>query len=361
MTTANPILARADELIATAKALTAPGKGFLAADESTGTIGKRFQSIKIENTEENRRAYRELLFTTPKPWEKYCSGVILYEETLYQKTKDSVPFVEILKQRHVIPGIKVDKGVVPLAGTDGETTTQGFDDLGKRCAEYYKQGARFAKWRAVIKISPQAPCELGIQENARGLARYASICQENGLVPIVEPEVLMDGDHDIQRAAYVTETVLAACYKALNDHHVLLEGTLLKPNMVTPGSESKQKVTAQEIAFYTVRTLRRTVPPAVPGVMFLSGGQSEEEASENLNAINNVEGPKPWSLSFSYGRALQNSTLKIWKGDPANLSAAQEAFFKRCEANGLAALGKFIPEKSAGQTSESLHVKDYKY
>jgi len=359
-TTANLILAHADELITTAKALTAPGKGFLAADESTGTIGKRFQSIKVENTEENRRAYRELLFTTAKPWQKYCSGVILYEETLHQKTKEGVPFVEVLRHKEVIPGIKVDKGVVTLSGTDGETTTQGFDDLGKRCAEYYKLGARFSKWRAVIKISPQAPSELGIQENARGLARYAAICQENGLVPIVEPEVLMDGDHDIQRAAYVTEIVLAACYKALSDHHVLLEGTLLKPNMVTPGSESKQKVTAQEIAFYTVRALRRTVPPAVPGIMFLSGGQSEEEASENLNAINNVEGVKPWALSFSYGRALQNSTLKVWKGEAANVPAAQDAFFKRCEANGLAALGKYVPEKAA-QSSESLYVKDYTY
>jgi len=358
----NPMISYTDELIATAKALTAPGKGFLAADESTGTIGKRFEEIKMANTEENSRFYRELLFTTKQPWEKYCSGVILFKETLYQKAKDGVPFVEILKQKNVIPGIKVDKGVVPLSGTDGETTTQGFDDLGKRCADYYKQGARFAKWRAVIKISPHAPSELGIQENARGLARYASICQENGLVPIVEPEVLMDGEHTIERAAYVTEIVLAAVYKALNDHHILLEGSLLKPNMVTPGSESKQKVTSQDIAFFTVRTLRRTVPPAVPGIMFLSGGQSEEEASENLNMINSVEGPKPWVLSFSYGRALQNSAIKIWKGDPANVHAAQEAFFKRCEANGLAALAKYTHEKgTTGQAGESLYVKDYKY
>jgi len=357
----NPMTSYTDELIATAKALTAPGKGFLAADESTGTIGKRFEEIKMANTEENSRFYRELLFTTKQPWEKYCSGVILFKDTLYQKTKEGVPFVEILKQKNVIIGIKVDAGLAAF-GTDGEQTTQGLDDLGKRCAEYYKQGARFAKWRAVIKISPKTPTEPLIQENARGLARYALICQENGLVPIVEPEVLMDGDHSIERAAEVTEAVLIAVYKALEEHHVLLPGTLLKPNMITPGSQSKQKVTAQDIGLFTVRTLRKTVPKTVPGIMFLSGGQSEGEASENLNAINSVEGVNPWILSFSFGRALQNSTIKTWKGEDANVAAAQEVFFKRCEANGLAAMGKYTRETSTStQTNESLHIKDYKY
>lgn len=220
----------------TAKYIATPGKGILAADESTGTIGKRLSSIKVENIESNRQALRQLLFTSPGAL-KYLSGVIFFEETLYQKTLDGKPFVEVLQENNVIPGIKVDKGVVDLAGTNGETTTQGFDGLGARCAQYYKAGARFAKWRAVLKIGPTEPSELSIQQNAQGLARYAIICQENGLVPIVEPEILTDGDHDIKKCAAVTETVLAAVYKALNDHHVLLEGTLLKPNMVTPGSQ----------------------------------------------------------------------------------------------------------------------------
>ncbi|KAJ6724087.1 FRUCTOSE-BISPHOSPHATE ALDOLASE 5 CYTOSOLIC-RELATED [Salix viminalis] len=253
----------ADELIKTARYIAKPGKGILAADESTGTIGKRFSSINVENIESNRQALRELLFTYGKAL-PYLSGVILFEETLYQKTSDGKPFVEVLQENNVIPGIKVDKGVVELAGTDGETTTQGFDSLGARCQQYYKAGARFAKWRAVLKIGPAEPSELSIQQNAQGLARYAIICQENGLVPIVEPEILTDGVHDIQKCAAVTETVLAAVYKALNDHHVLLEGTLLKPNMVTPGSDSP-KVTPEVIAEFTVTALRRTVPPAVPG------------------------------------------------------------------------------------------------
>lgn len=225
-----------EELMKTAKYIATPGKGILAADESTGTIGKRLSSIKVENIESNRQALRQLLFTSPGAL-KYLSGVIFFEETLYQKTLDGKPFVEVLQENNVIPGIKVDKGVVDLAGTNGETTTQGFDGLGARCAQYYKAGARFAKWRAVLKIGPTEPSELSIQQNAQGLARYAIICQENGLVPIVEPEILTDGDHDINKCAAVTETVLAAVYKALNDHHVLLEGTLLKPNMVTPGSQ----------------------------------------------------------------------------------------------------------------------------
>ncbi|PON60214.1 Fructose-bisphosphate aldolase, class-I [Trema orientale] len=349
----------ADELIKTAKYIATPGKGILAADESTGTIGKRLSSINVENIESNRQALRELLFTSPNAL-PYLSGVILFEETLYQKTSDGKPFVEVLQENGVIPGIKVDKGTVELAGTNGETTTQGFDSLGARAAQYYKAGARFAKWRAVLKIGPTEPSELAIQQNAQGLARYAIICQENGLVPIVEPEVLTDGSHDIKKCAAVTETVLAAVYKALNDQHVLLEGTLLKPNMVTPGSDSP-KVAAEVIAEYTVAALRRTVPPAVPGIVFLSGGQSEEEATQNLNAINKLEVLKPWTLSFSFGRALQQSTLKTWGGKKENVGKAQEAFLARCKANSAATLGKYAGTTSGGLASESLFVKGYKY
>ncbi|KAK1310545.1 Fructose-bisphosphate aldolase cytoplasmic isozyme [Acorus calamus] len=349
-----------DELIANAAYIGTPGKGILAADESTGTIGKRLSSINVENVESNRRALRELLFCTPGALQ-YLSGVILFEETLYQKTASGKPFVEILKEGGVLPGIKVDKGTVDLTGTNGEITTQGLDDLGKRCAKYYEAGARFAKWRAVLKIGPTEPSELSIHENAYGLARYAMICQENGLVPIVEPEILVDGPHDIDRCAYVTERVLAACYKALNDHHVLLEGTLLKPNMVTPGSDAK-KVSPDVVAEYTVRTLRRTTPAAVPAIVFLSGGQSEEEATLNLNAMNKLKGKKPWSLSFSFGRALQQSTLKTWAGKEENIEKARAAFLARCKANSEATLGTYKGDaaKVAG-ASESLHVKDYKY
>ncbi|XP_014505248.1 fructose-bisphosphate aldolase, cytoplasmic isozyme 1 [Vigna radiata var. radiata] len=349
----------ADELIKNAKYIATPGKGILAADESTGTIGKRLASINVENIEANRQALRELLFTSPNALQ-YLSGVILFEETLYQKTSDGKPFVQVLEENNVIPGIKVDTGVVELAGTNGETTTQGFDSLGARCQKYYKAGARFAKWRAVLKIGPTEPSELSIQQNAQGLARYAIICQENGLVPIVEPEILTDGPHDIAKCAAVTETVLASVYKALNDHHVLLEGTLLKPNMVTPGSDSP-KVAAEVIAEYTVQALRRTVPAAVPGIVFLSGGQSEEEATLNLNAMNKLEVLKPWTLSFSFGRALQQSTLKTWGGKEENVAKAQGAFLARCKANSEATLGKFVGGSQAGLASESLYEKNYKY
>ncbi|KAL9444764.1 hypothetical protein AB3S75_017864 [Citrus x aurantiifolia] len=349
----------AEELIKNAKYIATPGKGILAADESTGTIGKRLASINVENIESNRQALRELLFTSPNAL-SFLSGVILFEETLYQKTSDGKPFVEVLQENNVIPGIKVDKGTVEIAGTNGETTTQGFDSLGARCQQYYKAGARFAKWRAVLKIGPTEPSELSIQQNAQGLARYAIICQENGLVPIVEPEVLTDGSHDIKTCAAVTETVLAAVYKALNDHHVLLEGTLLKPNMVAPGSDSP-KVAAEVIAEYTVTALRRTVPPAVPGIVFLSGGQSEEEATVNLNAMNKLEVLKPWTLSFSFGRALQQSTLKIWGGKKENVAKAQDAFSVRCKANSEATLGKYTGDSAGGLASESLYVKGYKY
>ena len=349
-----------DELIKNAAYIGTPRKGILAADESTGTIGKRLASINVENVESNRRALRELLFTTPGAFD-CLSGVILFEETLYQTSSSGHSFVEILNSGGVLPGIKVDKGTVELAGTAGETTTQGLDDLGKRCAEYYQAGARFAKWRAVLKIGASEPSQLAIMENANGLARYAIVCQENGLVPIVEPEILVDGSHGIDVCAAVTERVLAAVYKALNDHHVLLEGTLLKPNMVTPGSEAP-KVSPEEVAKYTVRALQRTVPAAVPAIVFLSGGQSEEEATRNLNAMNQVEGKKPWALSFSFGRALQQSTLKAWAGKQENLDKAQQAFLSRCKANSAATLGTYKGDAVMGDSvCESLHVKDYKY
>ncbi|KAK4392095.1 Fructose-bisphosphate aldolase 1, cytoplasmic [Sesamum angolense] len=350
----------ADELIANATYIGTPGKGILAADESTGTIGKRLSSINVENVESNRRALRELLFTTPGVLQ-YLSGVILYEETLYQKTAAGKPFVDVMKEGGVLPGIKVDKGTVELAGTNGETTTQGLDDLAQRCQKYYSAGARFAKWRAVLKIGPNEPSQLAINENANGLARYAIICQENGLVPIVEPEILVDGPHDIKKCADVTERVLAACYKALNDHHILLEGTLLKPNMVTPGSDAA-RVAPEVIAEHTVRALQRTMPAAVPAVVFLSGGQSEEEATVNLNAMNKLKTKKPWSLSFSYGRALQQSTLKAWSGKAENIPKAQTVFHARCKANSEATLGTYQGGAAMSEgASESLHVKDYKY
>jgi fructose-bisphosphate aldolase class I len=351
-----------EELIQTANAIASPGKGILAADESTGTIGKRFEKINLPNTEENRRSYRELLFTTPN-WGKYCSGAILYEETLYQKTEDGTPFVEILKKQGVIPGIKVDKGLVNIPGTEEETATIGLDGLDKRCQEYYKAGARFAKWRAAIKITNTCPSELAIHENAHGLARYAAICQENGLVPIVEPEVVMDGNHSLKRCQEVTEKVLATVFKYLNDHHILLEGALLKPNMVTPGHDSEEYKTCkpEEIAKATVTVLQRTVPPALPGIMFLSGGQSEEEASRNLQAINTYPGKKPWHLSFSYGRALQSSCIKTWKGEKSNVNIAQQAFLVRAKANSEANLGNYKGEEIKQQTSQDLYEKGYRY
>ena len=311
--------------------------------------------------EDNRRALRQMLFTAPGV-EAHISGVILYEETLYQAASDGTPFVDMLAAKGMLPGIKVDSGVVALAGTDGETTTQGVDDLGARAAKYYAAGARFAKWRAVLKIGDHEPSALAIQENATGLARYASLCQGAGLVPIVEPEILTDGAHSLERCAEVTEAVLAAVYKALADHHVLLEGTLLKPNMVTPGAEAEPASPA-DVAMATVRALSRTVPAAVPGVVFLSGGQSEEDASVNLSAMNALGAsgpPKPWNLSFSYGRALQQSALKAWGGSAANLGAGAAAFMARASANGAATLGKY-GGGGGGAASESLHVSDYKY
>ena len=346
-----------DELIKNARLICTPGKGILAADESTGTIQKRFEGIKVENTEENRRAYRDLLFTTPE-LENYISGVILFDETLYQKSSNGTPFVELLKSRGILSGIKVDKGTVSL-GSLGETATQGLDDLGKRCAKYYQDGARFSKWRAVLKIGKDCPSDAAIKENAHGLARYAVICQENGLVPIVEPEILVDGTHDIDTCVRASERVYAEVIKACLDQGLLLEGALLKPNMITPGSECLTKVPAQEIAWKTVRTLLRTIPGAIPGIMFLSGGQSEEEATDNLNEMNKlVDVKRPWNLSFSYGRALQHSVLRAWLGQAENVEKAQLVLQRLAKNNSQATLGKYI---STGSKGESLHVSNYIY
>ena len=275
-----------------------------------------------------------MLFSAPDELNNYISGVILYDETVYQKSNEGIPFPQVLKARGIIPGIKVDLGVVPLQGTEGETTTQGLDNLTKRCQVYYENGCRFAKWRCVLKIGENEPSAISILENANVLARYAVCCQQAKIVPIVEPEVLQDGAHDLERCQKVTETVLAAVYKALNDHHVFLEGTLLKPNMVTAGQSCPgQKPSPQEVAKATVTALSRTVPAAVPGIVFLSGGQSEEEASVNLNAINQFQGKKPWALTFSYGRALQASTLKAWQGKPELIPAGQKELLNRAKVN----------------------------
>ena len=349
----------AKELVETANKICSPGKGILAADESTGTIKKRFDSAGIENTEANRAAYRAMLFRT-KDIGKCISGAILYEETLYQKAADGTPMVDILAKSGIIPGIKVDQGLVDLPMSAGEHATQGLDGLAKRCKEYYAAGARFAKWRAVVKIGPNMPSELSVQETAHTLARYAAICQENRLVPIVEPEILTDGPHSIERCAFETERVLTAVFKALNDHHILLEGCLLKPNMVTPGSDNPVKASPGDVAYYTVRSLQRTVPPALVGVTFLSGGQSEEDASVNLNAINAIPGKKPWALTFSYGRALQASTIKAWAGKEENVAVAQAVLSKRALANSEAQLGKYAGATD-GSGSDSLFVKGYVY
>lgn len=350
-----------DELRRIANAIVAPGKGILAADESTATIGKRLQNINVENNEANRMAYRQLLFTAGKELSEHISGVILFHETLYQKGSDGQPLVNLLRSNGIIAGIKVDTGTVPLAGSDGEVTTQGLDGLAERCAQYKKDGCDFAKWRCVLKISAHTPSLQSMIENANVLARYASICQQNGLVPIVEPEVLPDGDHDLYTAQRVTEQVLSFVYKALADHHIFLEGTLLKPNMVTAGMSCPKKYSPEEVALATVTALRRTVPPAVPGVTFLSGGQSEEDATVHLNAINRVPLGRPWALTFSYGRALQASVLAAWQGKVENVQAAQQELLKRAKADGLAAIGRYEGGISGTAGGASLFVADHKY
>lgn len=352
--------AQEDELRAIAQKILQPGKGILAADESTGTIGKRLTSISLENNETNRRKYRELLFTTPSFGEN-ISGVILYEETFNQSTEKGERFVDVIKKQGAVPGIKLDLGVVPLAGTIGEGTTQGLDNLAQRAKQFKQGGCGFAKWRCVLNISSHTPSHVALAENANVLARYASICQQNGLVPIVEPEVLCDGDHDLERCQKVTEMALAYTYKALADHHVFLEGTLLKPNMVTPGQSSTKKATAEEIGLATVTALRRGVPAAVPGIVFLSGGQSEIEATKNLNAINQAPGAKPWVLSFSFGRALQASVIKAWGGKDENVQKAQQTLLHRAKANGDAQQGKYGGEDVAAAAAQSLYIAKHSY
>ncbi len=331
-------------LQAIAQAMVAPGKGILAADESTGTIEKRLKSIQVENTEDNRRAYRDMLFTA-KGLGQYISGVILYDETLRQKGVSGTPFVELLQKNGILPGIKVDTGAKDLALCPGEQVTEGLDNLPKRCAEYVKLGAKFAKWRAVINIGKDIPSTACITANAHALARYAAICQATGLVPIVEPEVIMDTDHTIERCEEVTEWALNAVYDALYSQRVVLEGTVLKPSMVISGKGCPRQAPVAEVAERTVRVLKRTVPGAVAGIVFLSGGQSDELATAHLNEMNKTyAGKLPWPLSFSYGRALQAPSLKAWKGVTANIAAGQAALLHRSRMNSLASAGKYTAE-----------------
>ena len=329
-----------DELKAVAQAIVAKQKGVLAADESSPTIKKRFDSIGVESTEESRRRYREIMFTADG-LERNIGGVILFDETLRQSTRDGVPFAKVLADRGIVPGIKVDKGTKPLPLYPGEKITEGMDGLGDRLAEYKQLGARFAKWRAVIEIDESSiPSAFGIRVNAHLLARYAALCQELDLVPIVEPEVLMDGAHGIERCEVVTAQVLEAVFAELDAHRVLFEGMLLKPNMVIAGKKCLRQASVQEVAEATIRCMKRYVPAAVPGVVFLSGGQSAEEATDNLNAMNAM-GAHPWHVSFSYGRALQAPVLAAWKGIENNAAAAQKALQKRCRLNGLARDGAY--------------------
>jgi len=322
-----------------AQAMVAPGRGILAADESTGTIKKRFDAIGVESTEDNRRDYREMLFRSAEGM-KHISGVILYDETIWQKAKDGTPLVEIIKKSGAIPGIKVDEGTKPLPFCPDELITAGLDGLPARLPKYYEQGARFAKWRAVIDIGAGIPTHTCVWANAHALARYAALCQVNQIVPIVEPEVLMDGDHDIDRCVQVTTWVLKETFQQLYYNKVALEGMVLKPNMAIAGKKSAKKASVEEVAEKTVKMLKECVPGAVPGIAFLSGGQSDEEATAHLDAMNKIGG-LPWKLTFSYGRALQAAPQKAWGGKAGNVPAAQKAFSHRAEMNGLAALGQW--------------------
>jgi fructose-bisphosphate aldolase class I len=326
----------------TAEAIVAEGKGILAADESHSTIKKRFDSIGVESTEENRRAYRDLLFTTDGV-EEYISGVILFDETIRQSSADGTPFPKLLESKGVIPGIKVDKGAKPLALAEDETVTEGLDGLRARLDEYRELGARFTKWRAVISIGKSIPSEYCIWTNAHALARYAALSQEAGLVPIVEPEVLMDGDHSIERSFEVTSRTLHAVFTELRDQRVHPEGILLKPNMVLSGYDGSEQASHEQVAEETIRCFKRHVPAAVPGIVFLSGGQSDEDATANLNAMNAMR-PHPWQLSFSYGRALQAPALKAWGGKTENVEAAQRAYYHRAKMNSAARTGMYAPE-----------------
>jgi len=329
-----------EDLESIAQAMVAPGKGIIAIDESTNTIKKRFEAVGIENTEENRRAYRELLLTTPG-LNEHIAGAILFDETIRQKTRDGVPFTEVMKKNGIIPGIKVDKGPVPLAGFPGDVVTEGLDGLRDRLAEYVKLGAQFCKWRAVINISDDNPSSTAIEANCHALARYAALCQEAGLVPMVEPEVIMDGNHSIEVSYEVHEAVLRSLFNALYEQNVMLEGTILKVSMVIPGKDCDEQAEVEEVAEATVRVLKSTVPASLPGIVFLSGGQTDEQSTAHLNAMNHI-GPHPWPLSFSYGRAMQQAALKLWSKDmKANYAEAQKTVAARAKENGLAALGQW--------------------
>lgn len=329
-----------DQLAKVAQAMVARGKGILAADESSGTIKKRFDAIGVESTADSRRDYREFMFRTREAMSEYISGVILYDETIRQNAADGTPLVKLIEAAGSIPGIKVDAGVKPLPNFPGETITEGLDGLSERMAEYYKLGARFAKWRAVIDIADGIPTRGAILANAQALARYAAICQANNIVPIVEPEVLMDGGHTQERCYEVTEFVLKTLYDELYEARVFLEGTVLKPNMIVPGKKCATQATPEQVAAQTIRVFKQTVPVAVPGIAFLSGGQADVEATANLDAINKM-GPLPWNVTFSYGRALQAAPQKAWAGKSENVATAQKAFSHRAKMNGLAAKGEW--------------------
>src|SRR5579862_8808839 len=331
------------ELNKVAEAMVASGRGILAADESTGTIKKRFDALGVESTPDNRRDYREMLFRTGDAMSKYISGVILYDETIRQAAKDGTPLVKLIEKAGSIPGIKVDKGTKPLPFCPGEVVTEGLDGLRERLIEYRGLGARFAKWRAVIDIGAGIPTWGAIRLNAQALGRYAALCQENDIVPIVEPEVLMDGDHSIERCAEVTELTLATVFSELFQQRILLEGMVLKPNMVISGKKAANRAAPEVVAESTLRVLKRHVPPAVPGIAFLSGGQSPEEATLHLSLMNKLGGT-PWSLTFSYGRALQDTALKAWSGAAANFAAGQKEFAKRAKLNGLATQGRYASD-----------------
>lgn len=329
-----------EQLAETARAMVAPGKGIIAIDESSSTCQKRFDGVGIECTEENRRAYRELLLTAPRANE-HLSGAILFDETIRQSTRSGIPFARYMADNGMIPGIKVDKGTHPLAGFPGEVVTEGLDGLRDRLKEYYKLGARFAKWRAVINIGEDIPSGTCIEANSHALARYAALCQEQGLVPMVEPEVLMDGDHDIETCYEVTEVVLRSLFDALYNQNVMLEGTILKASMVVPGKDCPEQASVEEVAESTLMCLKSAVPAILPGIVFLSGGQSDEDATAHLDAMNRM-GPNPWPLSFSYGRAMQQAALKLWAQDmTGNFAKAQQTVYDRARANGLAALGQW--------------------
>lgn len=343
-------MTNSNELELTVSKLAAKGKGILAADESTGTITKRFQAVGIECTEDNRRAYREMLISTPN-CNEFIAGVILFEETLQQKTSKGITFPDALHAIGILPGIKVDKGLVNLAGTVNENVTQGLDGLPERLKEYKAKGAKFAKWRAVYAIGDATPTSLAIETNAEVLARYAAICQAEGIVPIVEPEVLIDGDHNIERCEKVSEPVFKAVFRALSRHKVTLEHIVLKPSMVISGKACPQKASVKEVAEATIRVLKRAVPAAVPTINFLSGGQTSKDATAHLNAMNQM-GNLPWNVSFSYARALQDDSMRIWAGLAKNVPAAQAAFYKRAKLNSSAALGRY------SETMENENITD---